>query len=59
MPAVPSFEMFAADGHSGYAFVTFSRSTVVETQGADAVVRWFGDLRTRLRAHPRWRGLGV
>lgn len=37
-----SFQMYAANGHSGYAFLTFPRQ-YVEAQGVDAVVRWFAD----------------
>lgn len=41
-----SFEMFAANRHSGYVFVTFPLD-YVDTQGADAVVGWFGDWCSR------------
>jgi Protein of unknown function (DUF3396) len=36
-----SFEIYATPSYSGYVFLTFPRDHV-ESHGADAVVRWFG-----------------
>ncbi len=52
-----SFEMYAVDGDSGYVFATFPLDHV-ETQGADAVVQWFGDWCTRFEFTHAGAGFG-